>query len=105
MSKPTEKQLVNDLKTLLSDKAGENFAKPLSEFWKGCTREQCPIVGCKGVWFSADGGSIMKDTDGEYPCDYYTGYKHPEFQKFLDKYENYVYLTWYDPGTPLIMFF
>jgi hypothetical protein len=95
--KTVERALCNKLKDILDKNA--NFVKPLSEFWKGCTREQCSLVGYYGLWLSGEGSSQI---DGEYVLDYYADKVHDKLQKFMD--ENNLHVEWYDCGTPVILF-
>ena len=95
-----EAELVNEFRKLISDVPGKNFAKPLSEFWEGCQPHECAVYGCTGVWFSAEGGTTMKDNT--IPADAYSDFLHPEFKEFLKNHKN-VYLDWYDGGTPMLI--
>ena len=96
-----EKELCKILKTMMDSDA--NFAKPFSEFWRGCSPSQAPgAFGLFGLWLSGEGGSKI---NGKNVADYYDketfeGIK--ELKNFMKKYE--LYLDWYDPGTIMILF-
>lgn len=97
--KETEKQITEDFKSLLDKDA--NFARPLSEFWKGCNRDECYLVGHYGVWFSGEGGSMI---DRDYAAYYYfpTLYEgSPKIKDFLNKWNLRVF--WYDCGTCMLI--
>lgn len=98
--KNKENELVNKLKEILDPDA--NFVKPLSEFWKGVSKDECELVDHYGVWISGEGGSQI---DGEYAAHYYNSdlhYGSPQLKEFMDKHDLRVY--WYDCGTPVLLF-
>jgi hypothetical protein len=98
--KNKEIQLVNELKDILDEDA--NFVRPLSEFWKNCSKDQCSLVNHFGLWLSGEGGSKI---DGEYAAHYYDSdlyYGSPRLKEFMDKHDLRVY--WYDCGTPVLIF-
>ena len=96
-----EAELVEEFKQLISDEPGKNFVKPASDFWKDSKPEEVPVYGTYGIWFDAEGGTLMKD--GQWPCEYYNGIIHQDIKDFLEKYKGTIYLTWYDPATVLIL--
>jgi hypothetical protein len=97
MNKLVEKELTEKFKILLDKNA--NFARPLSEFWKGCSVKECCLVGIYGIWFSAEGSSCISKQN---IVDYYNDFVHPDVRKFLK--DNNMYLSWYDCSTPIILF-
>ena len=96
-----EKELVNELKTIMDSNA--NFVKPFSEFWKDCSPEQAPgAYGLYGLWLSGEGTSKI---NGKNVADYYnkdTFSGSADMKKFMNKYN--LYLSWYDPGTIMVLF-
>lgn len=95
--KQLELDLVKELKLILD--VDSNFARPLSDFWKGCTQEECHIVGTYGIWFSAEGGSCI---EGYNAVDYYQDFIHEKFKEFMKKHK--LHLSWWDCGTPMLLF-
>ena len=95
--KQLELDLVKELKSILDSDA--NFCRPLSDFWKGCSQEECHIVGTFGIWFSGEGGSCI---DGYFAADYYQDYIHNKIEDFMQKHK--LHLGWYDCGTPMMLF-
>lgn len=91
--------MVKELLTILDYPA---FVKPLSEFWKGCNRETCPLVGIYGVWLSGEGGSMIDDEYAAYYYDKELSKGHPKLQKFMKKHN--LKLRWFDCGTPILLF-
>ena len=95
-----ELKMVEEFKQLLD--ADANFVRPLSDFWKGCTKEQVPgIFGTYGLWLSGEGGSMI---DGEYAAYYYDkelSKGHAKIQDFI--IGNNLELTWFDCGTPMLI--
>jgi hypothetical protein len=95
-----EEALVLNLKTIL-DK-DHNFARPLSEFWKGCTKEQTCAYNHYGVWFSGEGSTTISGDYAAYYYDYTLNGGHPLLQEFMKQYDLKLY--WYDCGTPFLIF-
>ena len=96
--KNKENELVNALKEILDSNA--NFARSLSEFWKGLSKDECELVNHYGVWFSGEGGSQI---NGEYAAHYYD---LNQGQKLLLEFleENDLKIYWYDCATPVLLF-
>lgn len=96
-----EEELVLALKTMMDENA--NFAKPFSEFWRGCSPAQAPgAFGLFGLWLSGEGGSKI---NGKNVADYYdqaTFEGSSEMKSFMKKHG--LYLDWYDPGTIMVLF-
>lgn len=100
-AKNLENELIEKLKTILDPE--NNFAKPLSDFWKGCSKFQCPFVyGHYGIWLSGEGGSTIDGEHAAYYYDYETSHGHTKLRKFMK--ENGLKLRWYDCATPILIF-
>lgn len=95
-----ELKMVEEFKNLLD--ADANFVRPLSDFWKGCTKDQLPgIFGEYGLWLSGEGGSMI---DGDYAAYYYDkelSQGHAKIQDFI--IGNNLELVWFDCGTPMLI--
>jgi hypothetical protein len=94
-----EVKMAKELKEILDPDA--NFVRPLSEFWKGCTKEQTLSVGHYGLWLSGEGGSMI---DGDYAAYYYDkvlNEGHKKLKDFMIKWN--LKLRWHDCGTPILI--
>ena len=94
-----ENHLVAEMKRIMD--TGADFAKPLSDFWKGCEPKDTMAYGLYGVWFSAEGGSMI---DGEYAAYYYDkslSEGHPKLQELIKDHD--LELIWHDCGTPMLV--
>lgn len=93
-----ENEIVAILKTMLDSDA--NFARPLSEFWRGTGPNESSAWGLYGVWLSGEGGSCI---NGESVADYYGNYYGSKgFQEFCERHD--LDIEWYDPGTLFLLF-
>jgi hypothetical protein len=94
-----ENHLVEEMKRIMDTDA--NFAKPLSDFWKGCEPKDTMAYGLYGVWFSGEGGSMIDRDYAAYYYDKSLSEGHPKLQELIKEHD--LELIWHDCGTPMLV--